>query len=89
MMANATNVAAGGVVFDHVSKRYGSVAAVDDVSFTVAPGELVTLLGPSGCGKSTLLRLIAGLETADAGRVRIGDTDVTALPPKSRDVAIG
>ena len=53
---------AGGVVFENVTKRYGGVTAVDDVSFRVAQGELVTLLGPSGCGKTTTLRMVAGLE---------------------------
>ena len=50
-----------------VSKRYGAVTAVDDVSFTIEPGTLVTLLGPSGCGKTTTLRMIAGLECRPAG----------------------
>ena len=71
-----------------VSKSFGEVAVLRDVSLDIADGEFVTLLGPSGCGKSTLLRLIAGLEAADAGSVRIGDTDVTSLPPRSRDVAM-
>ena len=62
---------AGGVVFEHVTKRYGDVIAVDDVSFRVAPGELVTLLGPSGCGKTTTLRMVAGLEAVSGGRVLI------------------
>src|SRR5436189_277461 len=53
---------AGGVVFEHVTKRYGDVTAVADVSFRVAPAELVTLLGPSGCGKTTTPRRLAGLE---------------------------
>ena len=52
------------VEFRGVVKRYGDVIAVERVSFTIAPGELVTLLGPSGCGKTTTLRLIAGLEMA-------------------------
>ena len=69
--------AAGGVVFEHVTKRYGDVTAVADVSFRVAPGELVTLLGPSGCGKTTTLRMVAGLESVSGGRILIGDTDVT------------
>jgi sn-glycerol 3-phosphate transport system ATP-binding protein len=64
------------------------VRAVDDVSFTVDQGALAVLLGPSGCGKSTTLRLIAGLETADAGEVRIGERDVTRLPPSQRNIAM-
>ena len=76
------------VRFEHVTKAFGSVVAVDDVSFEVTPGELVTLLGPSGCGKTTTLRMIAGLELATAGKILIGDRDVTDLPATSRDVAM-
>jgi sn-glycerol 3-phosphate transport system ATP-binding protein len=70
------------------SKHFGSVRAVDDVSFTVPAGSFVVLLGPSGCGKSTTLRLIAGLETVTEGRIWIGDTDVTDLPPSRRRIAM-
>jgi iron(III) transport system ATP-binding protein len=78
----------GGVVFEHVSKRYGDVVAVDDVSFTVAPGALVTLLGPSGCGKTTTLRMVAGLEAVTTGRVLIGGADVTRRAANERDVSM-
>src|SRR5262249_3676133 len=63
-------------------------AAVEDVTFAARAGELVALLGPSGCGKSTTLRLIAGLESASAGAIRIAERDVTALPPAKRGVAM-
>src|SRR5580700_1739753 len=76
------------VEFRNVVKRYGGVSAVDRVSFTIAPGELVTLLGPSGCGKTTTLRLIAGLEMATSGRVAIGGKDVTRLSAADRDVSM-
>jgi len=79
---------AGGVVLDHVTKRYGDVTAVDEVSFRVAPGELATLLGPSGCGKTTTLRMVAGLEAVSAGRILIGDTDVTLRAANERDVSM-
>ena len=79
---------AAGIVFERVSKAYGEVAAVRDVSFAIEPGSLVTLLGPSGCGKTTTLRLIAGLETATAGRILIGDSDVTDIGATGRNVSM-
>jgi iron(III) transport system ATP-binding protein len=79
---------AGGVVFESVTKRYGEVTAVDDVSFRVAPGELATLLGPSGCGKTTTLRMVAGLEPVTSGRILIGDADVTLRAANERDVSM-
>ncbi len=68
------------------SKRFGAVAAVDQVSLAVEAGEFFALLGPSGCGKTTLLRLIAGFETPDDGRIVIDGADVTAVPPYARPV---
>jgi multiple sugar transport system ATP-binding protein len=70
-----------------VSKRFGDIVAVDDLTLAVADGEFVALLGPTGAGKTTTLRLIAGLETPDRGAIRIGGDDVAGLPPASRDVA--
>ncbi|HEX8665828.1 MAG TPA: ABC transporter ATP-binding protein [Beijerinckiaceae bacterium] len=71
-----------------VMKGFGGAPAVDRVSFSARPGSLVALLGPSGCGKSTTLRLIAGLETADAGRIVIASREVTELPPAKRGVSM-
>jgi len=80
--------ASQGVVFEHVSKQYGDVTAVDDVSFTVEPGTLCTLLGPSGCGKTTTLRMVAGLESVSRGRILIGGEDVTSRSASERDVSM-
>jgi multiple sugar transport system ATP-binding protein len=77
-----------GIVLDHVSKEFGSVKAVDDVMLEIGDGEFLVLVGPSGCGKSTLLRMIAGLEESTSGTIRIGDRDVTDLPPRNRDIAM-
>src|SRR6185312_4474300 len=65
------------VQFERVTKTFGKVIATNDVSLTVADGEFIVLLGPSGCGKTTLLRGLAGLEKIDAGRILIGERDVT------------
>jgi kynureninase len=72
----------------NVSKRFGQVAALDNVTFSVEPGTLVALLGPSGCGKTTTLRLIAGLDFPTSGTIVIGDADVSALSPAERSVAM-
>ena len=71
-----------------VTKMFGGVTAVDDVSLEIADGEFLVLVGPSGCGKSTLLRMIAGLEDVSGGEIFIGERDVTDLAPRSRDVAM-
>lgn len=82
------NYRAGSVSFENVTKTFGDVKAIDNVSFTIEPGNLVTLLGPSGCGKTTTLRMIAGLEHPACGRIMIGGKDVTALPATDRDVSM-
>jgi sn-glycerol 3-phosphate transport system ATP-binding protein len=76
------------ISLDRVSRFWGTLPAVEDVSFNAAEGRLLVLLGPSGCGKSTTLRLIAGLETPSAGRILIGSRDVTHLPPARRGIAM-
>ena len=84
-MAERTGVE---VRLENLQRRYGPVTALNDLSLTIAPGELVALLGPSGCGKTTALRLLAGLEQADGGRVMIDGSDVTAVPANKRDVGM-
>jgi multiple sugar transport system ATP-binding protein len=75
------------VVLRHVGKRFGEIAAVHDLSLSIADGELVVLLGPTGAGKTTTLRLIAGLEGPDEGAIWIDGQDVTHEPPATRDIA--
>ncbi|MBI4571906.1 MAG: ABC transporter ATP-binding protein [candidate division NC10 bacterium] len=84
-------MSAAGIRVDGVSKRFahrvkGEVYAVRDVSLTVQPAELLTLLGPSGCGKTTTLRMIAGFEQPDAGRIFIGEQDVTGFMANQRNI---
>jgi spermidine/putrescine transport system ATP-binding protein len=74
------------VRLDRVSKLFGDVAAVDDLSLDIAEGEFFSLLGPSGCGKTTTLRMIGGFEDPSVGTVYLGGRDVTDLPPYRRDV---
>jgi spermidine/putrescine ABC transporter ATP-binding subunit len=76
----------GDVQIRGVSKSYGPVRALRDVSLDVAPGQFLTLLGPSGCGKTTLLRLVAGFEQPDDGSIAISGRDVTSMPAHERPV---
>ena len=76
------------VSLDGLTKRFGSVVALEALSMTVAPGEFLVLLGPSGCGKTTALRMVAGLETVSDGTIRIGGREVTHVLPKYRDIAM-
>ncbi len=77
---------AAAIEFRGVSRIYGEVRAVDDVSFTVEPGEFFAMLGPSGSGKTTCLRLVAGFDTPDRGQVLLDGADVSSVPPFDRNV---
>jgi spermidine/putrescine ABC transporter ATP-binding subunit len=77
-----------GVALEGVSKRYGGLVVVDDVSLSIAPAEFLTLLGPSGCGKTTTLRIVAGLQAPDAGRVLIASCDVTSYGTAQRNIGM-
>ena len=77
------------ITIDGVTKVFGGgVVAVDNVSLEIGDGEFMVLVGPSGCGKTTLLRIVAGLEEVTDGEVMIGDTLVTDMPPRDRDIAM-
>lgn len=78
------------VTFEKATRIYPGalVPSVDGIDLEIADGEFLVLVGPSGCGKSTTLRMLAGLEEVDGGTIRIGDRDVTNVPPKDRDIAM-
>ena len=76
------------VVFDHVTKKFGEVTAVNDLNIEVKDKEFLVLVGPSGCGKTTALRLVAGLEELTQGNIYIGDRLVNDVAPKDRDIAM-
>ncbi|MEO6565448.1 MAG: ABC transporter ATP-binding protein [Casimicrobiaceae bacterium] len=87
-MNTPSSPAVAAIEFRQVSKHFGDVTAVRDVSFTIETGTLVTLLGPSGCGKTTTLRLIAGLELPSAGTILIGGHEVSHTPASEREVSM-
>ncbi len=74
------------ITFENVTKRFGRMVAVDNVSLTIDEGEFFCLLGPSGCGKTTLLRMLAGFETPTEGRILIDGKDISTVPPNRRPV---
>ena len=77
-----------GLVLNHVTKSFGSVLAVEDVTLDIPNGTFVCLLGPSGCGKTTLLRMIAGLEEPSGGKILLDGDDLTRLPTHQRELGM-
>ena len=76
------------VTLTRVTKTFGEFVAVNDVSMVIEDGKFTVLVGPSGCGKTTTLRMVAGLEEATTGEIRIGERVVNDVPPKDRDIAM-
>jgi len=76
------------VTLTGITKRFGEFTAVDDLSIQIEDGKFTVLVGPSGCGKTTTLRMVAGLEAATVGEIRIGERVVNNVPPKDRDIAM-
>lgn len=79
---------ASGIGFEGVTVAYKTSVALDSLTLAIEPGEIMAIIGPSGCGKTTALRAVAGFIRPTAGRIRIGDTDVTGLPPNARDIGM-
>ena len=76
------------VALDRVTKRFGELTAIDQISLAVRRGELMTLLGPSGCGKTTLLNLVAGFLLPESGEIAIDGRQVTNIPTYRREIGI-
>ena len=76
------------ITLEHLTKKFGSAGAVNDLSVTIESGKLIALLGPSGCGKSTILNMLSGILPATEGRILFDDRDVTNLPPEKRNVGL-
>jgi ABC-type sugar transport system ATPase subunit len=76
------------ITVDRLAKAFGAFRAIDDLSLSIADGELIVLLGPSGCGKTTTMNCIAGLETPSFGRILFDDAEVTTMPPHQRNIAM-
>ena len=85
-MAEGDTAGTALVRFEAVSKRFGAISAVDDLTLDIAHGEFFALLGPSGCGKTTLLRLLAGFEAPNQGRILLDGEDIVDIPPHQRPV---
>ena len=85
---NHTTTNSADLKFENLTKRFGKVTAVNNVSLEILHGKLITLLGPSGCGKTTILRMIAGLEVATSGHIYLGGEDITHRPPNERKITM-
>ena len=83
-----TGTGTAALKLENLTKRFGKVTAVNDVTLDIPHGKLITLLGPSGCGKTTILRMIAGLEVPSSGQIFLGGDDITHLPPNERKITM-